>query len=189
MTPAITQPQVSLEAFLAMPETRPASEYIDGQIIQKPMPKGRHSQLQGALVAAIKAATEAEQIALALPELRCTFGGRAIVPDVAVFVWHRVPFTEDGDVPDDFPLVPDWAVEILSPEQSPTKPIDKLVHCIRQGGQLGWLVDADERAITVFLPAQLPTVIKGDEVLPVLSGIPLTLTVNDVFGWLRLGRR
>lgn len=180
---------ISLEEFLALPETQPASEYIDGQIIQKPMPKGRHSRLQGALVTAVNQAAEAEQIALAFPELRCTFGGRAIVPDVAVFAWARVPFSEADEVPDDFFLVPDWAVEILSPEQSPTKPIDKLVHCIRQGGQMGWLVDADERAVTVFLPAQLPTVFKGDAELPVLADVPLELTVDDVFGWLRVGRR
>lgn len=184
-----TQAAISLETFLTMPETKPASEYIDGQIIQKPMPKGRHSRLQGALVTAINQAGEAEQMALAFPELRCTFGGRAIVPDVSVFVWDRVPFTEAGEVPDDFFLVPDWAIEILSPEQSPTKLIDKLVHCLRQGGQLGWLVDADERAVTVFLPEQLPTVFKGDEALPMLSELSFVLTASDVFDWLRVIRR
>ncbi|NES46655.1 Uma2 family endonuclease, partial [Moorena sp. SIO2C4] len=34
---------VSLEAFIKLPETKPASEYIDGQIVQKPMPQGKHS--------------------------------------------------------------------------------------------------------------------------------------------------
>jgi Uma2 family endonuclease len=33
----------TLEAFLQLPETKPASEYLDGQIIQKPMPQGKHS--------------------------------------------------------------------------------------------------------------------------------------------------
>jgi len=187
MTP--TTASISLEAFLALPETQPASEYIDGQVTQKPMPKGRHSRLQGALVTAINQVGEADQIALAFPELRCTFGGRAIVPDVAVYLWERVPFTDDDEVPDDFLLVPDWAIEILSPEQSPTKLIDKLVHCIRQGGQVGWLVDAEERAVTVFLPGQLPTVLKADETLPVLPTLPLPLTASDVFGWLQVRRR
>lgn len=31
---------LTLEEFLEQPETEPASEYIDGQIIQKPMPQG-----------------------------------------------------------------------------------------------------------------------------------------------------
>jgi len=42
---------ITLEKFLKLPETEPASEYIDGEIIQKPMPKGRHSRLQGKLCA------------------------------------------------------------------------------------------------------------------------------------------
>lgn len=37
---------LSLDEFLVLPETTPASEYIDGKIYQKPMPKGKHSLLQ-----------------------------------------------------------------------------------------------------------------------------------------------
>ena len=35
----------TLEEFLQLPETKPASEYIDGKIYQKPMPQGKHSTL------------------------------------------------------------------------------------------------------------------------------------------------
>jgi Uma2 family endonuclease len=45
---------ISLEEFLALPETKPASEYLDGKIIQKPMPKGKHSTIQGELIIALK---------------------------------------------------------------------------------------------------------------------------------------
>ncbi len=34
---------LTLDDFLQLPDTKPASEYIDGQIIQKPMPQGKHS--------------------------------------------------------------------------------------------------------------------------------------------------
>ena len=63
----------TLEDFLKLPETKPASEYINGQIIQKPMPQGKHSILQGKLVTAINAALKSQRIAFAFPELRCTF--------------------------------------------------------------------------------------------------------------------
>ncbi|MGB3557732.1 MAG: Uma2 family endonuclease [Geitlerinemataceae cyanobacterium] len=36
---------LTLAKFLQLPETKPASEYIDGQISQKPMPQGKHSTL------------------------------------------------------------------------------------------------------------------------------------------------
>jgi len=37
---------LTLLEFLDLPETKPASEYIDGAIIQKPVPQGKHSILQ-----------------------------------------------------------------------------------------------------------------------------------------------
>ena len=37
---------VTLDEFLKLPETKPASEFIDGQIIQKPMPQGKHSSVR-----------------------------------------------------------------------------------------------------------------------------------------------
>lgn len=36
---------LTLEEFLKLPETKPSSEYINGKIIQKPMPQGQHSIL------------------------------------------------------------------------------------------------------------------------------------------------
>ena len=56
---------LTLEEFLKLPETKPASEYIDGRIIQKPMPQGKHSKLQGKLVTAINRVVEDQKIALA----------------------------------------------------------------------------------------------------------------------------
>ena len=114
-------PSVSLEEFLNLPETKPASEYINGEIIQKPMPKGRHSRLQGKLCSVINEIVEPSKIAYAFPELRCTFGGRSIIPDVTVFLWEYISFAEDGEIPDDFQRAPDWTIEILSPEQKPNK--------------------------------------------------------------------
>lgn len=74
---------ISLEEFLAMPETKPASEYINGEIIQKPTPRGKHSAIQDQLVGTINSVVEDQQIAIAFPELGCTFADRLIVPDIA----------------------------------------------------------------------------------------------------------
>ena len=42
----VPEKPLTLEEFLTLPETKPASEYIAGQVIQKPMPQGKHSKLQ-----------------------------------------------------------------------------------------------------------------------------------------------
>ncbi len=76
---------LTLEEFLKLPETKPTSEYINGQIIQKPMPQGKHSIVQRELTFAVDRPLRDQKIARAFPELRCTCGGRSIVPDIAVF--------------------------------------------------------------------------------------------------------
>ena len=177
---------ITLDEFLTFPETKPASEYIDGTITQKPMPKGRHSRLQGKLCATINQVTETAQTAYAFPELRCTVGGRSLVPDVAVFEWNRIPFSDAGEVPDDFFLAPDWTIEILSPAQKPNKVIGNILHCLHCGAQLGWFIDPDDLSLLVFLPDQSPTLIQGSDRVPVLPTIPLNLTASDIFGWLKM---
>ena len=77
----------SLETFLELPETKPASEFINNKISQKPMLQGKHSLLQGTLCEVINQVVKLKKIAIALPELRCTFGGASIVPDIAVLRW------------------------------------------------------------------------------------------------------
>lgn len=76
------QPQLTLDEFLKLPETEPASDFINGEIIQKPMPQGEHSLLQTTLCQTINGIAKSQKIAYAFPELRCTFSGAAIVPDV-----------------------------------------------------------------------------------------------------------
>ncbi|XHX80424.1 MAG: Uma2 family endonuclease [Stenomitos frigidus ULC029] len=185
MTIAVS-PAITLEAFLKLPETKPASEYIDGKIAQKPMPKGRHSRLQGKLGAAINQVTEDAQIAYAFPELRCTFGGRSIVPDLAVFQWQQIPFTDDGEVPDNFAIAPAWTIEILSPEQKPNKVIGNILHCLEFGCQVGWFLDPGDRSLLLFQPNQQPKLLQGNDRLPVPTWIALELTANQVFGWLKM---
>jgi Uma2 family endonuclease len=84
---AIATGRLTLEEFLKLPETKPASEYIEGEIIQKPLPKIKHSRLQSKACNEINQVTETPKIAYAFPELRCTFGGRSIVLDIAVLLW------------------------------------------------------------------------------------------------------
>jgi len=64
---------LTLDEFLQLPETKPASEFIDGQVIQKPMPQGKHSSVQLDLGTVINLALKPQHIARAYPELRCTY--------------------------------------------------------------------------------------------------------------------
>jgi Uma2 family endonuclease len=177
---------LSLEEFLKLPETKPASEYIDDQIIQKPMPQGKHSTVQGEIVPSINSALKPDRIARAYPELRCTFGGRSIVPDVTVFSWERIPRDANGEVANVFAIAPDWTIEILSPDQSQTKVVRNILHCLANGTQIGWLIDPAEKLVFVYFADQPVAVYEemGDR-LPVPGfAKAFSLTVAELFGWL-----
>ncbi|MEH2379277.1 MAG: Uma2 family endonuclease [Nostoc sp.] len=173
---------LSVEEFLKLPETKPASEYFNGQISQKPMPQGKHSTLQVELASAINQVTKPQKLAYAFPELRCTFQGHSIVPDIAVFEWERIPLDAKGRITNKFEIPPDWIIEILSPEQSPNRVIRKITFSIQHGAKLGWLLDSDDESIMIFEPNKLPELKEKQDVLPVLSVLEnWQLTVADVF--------
>ena len=179
--------KITLDEFLKLPETKPYSEYINGQVIQKPMPQGKHSKLQGKLVTALNNIVEAKQIALAFPELRCTFGGHSIVPDVTLFAWERIPVDENGDIANVLTIAPDWTIVILSPDQSQTKVTGNILHCLNYGSKLSWLIDPDEKSVLVYPAQQQTQLLTQNDVLPVPDLVAdLRLTVADLFNWLKL---
>lgn len=177
---------LTLEEFLELPETKPASEFFQGAIVQKPMPQGEHSRLQAKLCSVINQVSEAQKSAYAFPELRCTFGGASIVPDVAVFRWDRIPREPSGKISNRFLISPDWAIEILSPDQSQMRVLSNLLHCSQHGTELGWLLDPDEESVLVVFPGQRVQLLNDNDSLPALDGIELALTVEQIFGWLTL---
>ncbi|MDJ0581616.1 Uma2 family endonuclease [Crocosphaera sp.] len=188
---------LSLEEFLKKTniDESPAWEYINGDLRQKPMPQTHHSRLQLKLASAIELVAETSQVALAFPELRCTFGVRSVVPDIAVVYWDKIPLNNAGE-PENSAIffAPDWTIEILSPNQKSTKVIDNILYCLEHGSQLGWLIDPDEKSILVFQPQQTPKIYKADlsnnetpqETLPILDKIELDLTANKIFSWLQM---
>jgi Uma2 family endonuclease len=173
--------QVSLAEFLSRPDTKPASELIDGVVSQKPKPQTEHSRIQYNQV------SEAGTIACAFPELRCICGDDGIVPDVAVFRWERMLFESDGRLAKRFDLYPDWIIEIRSPDQRRSKVLPKIINCCRAGTELGWPIDPSEEAIWVVCADKQIEIFTDDTQLPILMGIDLSLTTTQIFDWLKFG--
>ncbi len=190
MVTSIQSPsKISLEEFLLLPETKPASEYVDGQISQKAMPQGKHSTLQTRFGNRINQVGEPQKLAFAFSELRCTFGGRSIVPDIAVFEWSRILLNAKGEIENRFEIVPDWTIEILSPDQNPTRVINNILFCLNHNAKLGWLIDPEEKLVLVFKPQQQPEAKETQDTLPVLDVLSdLQLSADDLFGLLSFDR-
>jgi Uma2 family endonuclease len=177
---------LTLVEFLKLPETEPASEYIDGKIIQKPMPQGKHSSIQTEMATMINAGLRSKQVARAFTELRCNFGGRSIIPDVAVFTWPRISRDENGEIANVFQATPDWTIEILSPDQNQTKVTKNILHCLDHDAEMGWLIDPAEKTIFVLQRQQQSLVfdLPQQQILMPIFAQSLTLTVEDIFNWL-----
>jgi Uma2 family endonuclease len=168
-----TTAKLTLEEFLCLPDTKPASEYVDGEVIRKPMPKRKHAFLQVFLGRLLDEFLEATGLGRVGTEWRCRFGPagheRVYVPDLMVVVRERL--TED----DTFLGPPDLAVEILSPGQSAGDFADKIVFYVMLGVRMTWVLDPERLSIAVYVPGREPVyltledTLDGGDVLPGFS--------------------
>jgi len=151
------------------------------QIVQKPMPQGEHSRLQGKLCAVINQVTEDQ---------------RSRMRSQVLYVWRRVSCSRcdcisveqnsqnhPAGVSNRFFIHPDWSIEILSLNRTKLRVLGNLLHCSQHGTKLGWLLDPAERDILSSSRSGVQ-LLRGTTQLPILNGIPLQLTVEQVFDWL-----
>jgi Uma2 family endonuclease len=184
----ISSRHLSLDEFLLLPEQKPELEFEpDGTVVQKVSPKGQHSRLQLVLCDRVNRFAEPSRLALAFPELRVVFGGAAYVPDVSVYRWARIPHTTDGRVANDFPLPPDVAIEIVSPEQSANALVRRCVWYVANDVEVALLVDPADESVLLFGHRAPPRAIRGTERIDLDTVLPgFELTADELFASLRL---
>ncbi len=187
-TASRTQTPLTLEQFLALPEIdeKPYLEFIDGKIEAKVSPQTKHSRIQSQLLRSLEDAAEIKRVGLPFPELRCTFGGRSLVPDVVFLLQEHIGLDPDGEYQDEMLRPPDIHIEIVSPGQAVRKNRDRIVFSIAHGCLLGWLIDPERKKVEVHRPGHSVEALSGEGLLqgdPVLPGYRLALT--ELFGWLR----
>ncbi|MFS8830597.1 Uma2 family endonuclease [Synechococcus sp. R8-2] len=85
----------------------------------------------------------------------------------------KLPHIEDS---------PAWEyIEILSPGQRLSRVIDNILHRLKHGSKLGWMVDLDDYSVLIFAPQQEPEICRADRQLKVIDGIQLALTPQQIF--------
>lgn len=183
---AIAQERMTLEEFLKLPEEEPALEFEDGVVTQKVAPQGQHSALQPTLAGVINQFTVPKKLAFAFTELRTTFSGASLVPDIAVYRWERIPRGSDGRIANVIPGQPDIAIEIVSPSQSVTSLIRTCQRYLDRGVPIALILDADDESV-ILLKDGLARVLHGDDRIDLSEVLPgFELTVRQVFSILRL---
>ena len=184
---AVTDRTMTLEEFLKLPEDEPALEFEDGEVTQKASPKGRHSVLQVRFVQALNAVLEPRKLGFAFSELRATYSGRSLVPDVVVYRWDRIPRDAAGVVEDNFYEPPDVVIEIVSPEQSVNRLIRRCRQFNENGVLVALLVDSSDQSVIEFRQNAEPRPLTGDDQIDLEDVAPgFRLTVRELFASLRL---
>lgn len=141
--------RLSLEEYLALPEQKPALEYIDGEVVQKPVARRKHWKL-AALVAHILLEYQREHGGAAGVEAHVFFEDvrQYRVPDAV----YWAPAKPQGD--DRVSLPPTLAVEIRSPEQTLEDMQAKARFYITHGVDACLLIDPEDKFVEAHEPGR-----------------------------------
>ena len=172
-----TRTRLSLHEFLALPETEPPSEYIDGEVRQKVSPNVYHAALAGELVRLLGNFLTETGLGRVFTEMRHFSAelNRSYLPDVSVVLAPRLreAFQQKA-----VGWPPDFAIEILSPDDRAADALDKIELYQKLALPLLWIVDPDERTVREYRPGQIAEVKAPPDSIsaaPVLPGFVLDL--------------
>lgn len=172
--------RLTLDEFLALPETEPPSEFACGRMIAKPMPSYIHARIAALLVIRIGVFLERNPIASVVTDARHANRreARAYLPDVGVILTANLPVTRREFREGPLEVRPDIAIEIVSPGDRPGRIADKLAFYLRTGVPLTWIIDPDERTLLAYRPGEPSVLHQPPEKVgaePVLPGFELDL--------------
>jgi Uma2 family endonuclease len=179
---AIARQGLTLAEFLALPEQKPALEYVDGVVTQKVAPLYEHSVLQRELTLQLERQLAPRRLGHVLPELRVSFGGRSHVPDLSMYRRERLPPRTRGRRVGELLVPPDLAIEIISPGQSRTEMIGLCQWYVNHGVKVALLVEDRTERIRVFRESAPVVVQRRGDIIALDEVAPgLRLVVDEVF--------
>lgn len=158
--------------YLALPEEKPYLEYVDGVVLQKPMPNEDHVILVGELIIEIGLYAR-KRGGKTGPEgrFRLRDGSGHRLPDASYWADARLVRSQP----------PTLAIEVRSPDQPLATLRDKCRAFRSNGVDVCWLIDPVARWVEVFEGTREGVRIAADAVLetPAMPGFSLPL--SDLF--------
>lgn len=165
---AQTDALIPVAEYLAH-ETKPASEYEDGVVRQKPMPTRKHGLIQRRIGQLIDAAAPSlESASEVTVQVR---PGKFMVPDLIV---QRRDAIQDPYPTDAVHL----CVEVLSPADRTSEVFAKCEEYHTWGVIFTWIVDPENRRAWQFVQGQRPSEVPADGYLRAAG---LSMSVAEVF--------
>lgn len=175
--------KLSLQEFLALPESDDRYELVDGELRPKVSPKFKHSKMQLRLLSVINQWCEQERLGRVLPEWAVVLQRRGEdwvpVPDLTYVSFERLPQEWEEDEP--CPVIPELVIEIISPGQTFGELTEKAADYLLAGVERVWVVDTKAQRVGIFHRDDLPQTVSANGIItdPLLPG--LELLVSDLF--------
>lgn len=144
-------------------------EWVNGHAEVKEMAGARHSRIGVRLLSRLNMFVEEQRLgAVYGPDASFTIGKRERIPDIAFVAAARIP--PEGDPVGIWPIAPDLAVEIISPNDLIEAVEGKIREYFAAGVQQVWLVSPQFETVTIYdTPVKSITLQAGDELTsPVL---------------------
>ena len=172
-TPTAT---LTLDEFLALPEEKPYREYLRGEVMEKPMANDLHGSATARLITEFCNYLDRTGEGVVRNEVRHAARAEEWVylPDIHVRVGVGAELT---------PLLrgaverpPDFAIEVLSPDDRPYRWIERVNLYMKSGTRLLWVVDPKAETIRVYRPGAQTRVRRAGDTLdatPVLREFSL----------------
>jgi Uma2 family endonuclease len=157
---------VTAEQLARFPDDEFRYELVDGRVHRMSPVGGVHGMLVVRLAAAIELWLQEHPIGVLLTETGFVLTRNpdtVRAPDLAFVRADRIPST---GVPFGFwPGAPDLAVEILSPDDSPSDVRTKVRDYLRRGVPLVWVIDPRAQRVTAYRPSAVFQTLAADGAL------------------------
>ena len=183
MTMLSTQ-RITPEELLEMPDSG-SLELVDGELVEKNMSR-LSSQTEGTFLKAFADHLELHPVGEVYPQslgYRCfpDDPGKVRKPDVTVVRVERLAELGNED-PGFMPIVPDLAVEVISPNDLAYDLTEKVREYHAAGFPLVWLADPESRMVTVHPRGGRPTIYTQEDEITAEGAMPgFRCRVGDLF--------
>lgn len=111
--------------------------------------------------------------------------GSALSPDASWVRWERIQQLSPQQKRKFPRLCPDFVIELMSPSDRLSETKAKMQQWLRNGVELGWLIDPDRRTVTIFRPGAEPRVeVAADRVIGEHPVTGFVLDLKDIWAGL-----
>lgn len=159
-------------------------EVLNGELIEMPPSGGEHSWLGARLARLIGNHVEAHHLGYVFG----ADGGFVLIKEPLTLRAPDASFVRRDKLPDGvggggfLRVTPDLVVEVRSRFGRSAPALAKVAAWLEAGTSLVWLVDAEERTVTVFRPEASPRVVSIEQTLDGGDVLPgLTIPVRRIF--------